>query len=91
MEVQRKRSYAEVLGRSRYQDELDIGAGTEEYQGAGRQVQDDARNQVQVQDDRGRELQGRDIVVGVNFEDVTGGVPGQEQEGARADIQARLR
>ena len=29
--------------------------------------------------------------MGVNFKDVTGGVPGQEQEGARADIQARLR
>ena len=65
VEVQRKRSYTKVLGGSRYQDELDIGAGTKEYQGAGRQVRDDGRNQV---------------FVGVNFEDLTGGVPGQEQE-----------
>ena len=46
---------------------------------------------MQVQDDDGRELRGHDIVVGENFEDVTGGVPGQEQAGAREDIQARLR
>ena len=51
VEVQRKRSYAEVLGRRRYQDGLNIGAGTEEHQGAGRQVQDNTRNQVQGQDD----------------------------------------
>ena len=40
VEVQRKRSYAEVAGRSRYQDELDIGTGTREHQGAGGQVQE---------------------------------------------------
>ena len=37
--------------------------------------EDDGRYQVQVQDDGGRKLRGRDIVKGVNFEDVTGGVP----------------
>ena len=59
VEVQSKRSYAESARRSRYQDELDIGAGTREKKGAGRQVQDEARgagqdgagDQVQVQDD----------------------------------------
>ena len=74
MEVRRKRSYTKVLGGSRYQDKLDIGAGTKEYQGAGRQVQDNGRDQVQVQDDGGRGIRGRDIVVGVNLEDMTGGV-----------------
>ena len=67
--MQEKRSYAEVLRRSRYQDEADIGAGTREEKGA--------EGQVQVQEDaRGP---GQD------------GAGGQEQEGAREDIQARLR
>ena len=40
---------------------------TEEYQGAGWQVQeDDTRTRVQVQDDDGRKLRGRDIVVGMH-------------------------
>ena len=73
-----------------FKGELDIGTGTEEYLGVGWQVQEDnARSQVQV--DGGRELRGHDIVVGENFEGVTGGGPGQEQAGAREDIQARLR
>ena len=49
VEVQQKRSNGEVAGRSRYQDEPNIGAGTKEYLGAGRQVQINARNQMQVQ------------------------------------------
>ena len=82
----------DIVVGTHFKGELGIGAGTEEYQGAGWQVQEaDARTQVQVQDYGGRELRGHDIIVGLNFKDVTGGVTGQEQEGARADIQARLR
>ena len=64
-----------VMG-THFQGQLNIGAGTEEYQCAGGQVkEDDGRYQVEVQDDGGRKLRGRDIVKGVNFDDVTGGVP----------------
>ena len=81
VEVQEKRSYAEVVRRSRYQDELDIGAGTREKKGAGRQVQDDARNQVQVQDEGG--VPDADAAAAAEG--------GQVQGGAREDIQVRLR
>ena len=41
-EVNKKRSYAEVVKRSRYQEEADIGAGTREQIGAGSQGREGA-------------------------------------------------
>ena len=62
MQVQSKRSYAEVVRRSRYQDKLDIGAGTN-IQGRDIVVGthfEGARER--------RAIQGQDIVVGENLE-----------------------
>ena len=62
VEVQSKRSYAESARRSRYQDELDIGAGTK-LQGRDIIVGTNFEGATQR-----RALQGQDIVVGENFE-----------------------
>ena len=61
--------------------DLDIRTGTREHQGVGRQVLDKARNQVQVQDEGG--VPDADAAAAAEG--------GQVQEGAREDIQARLR
>ena len=84
VEVNKKRSYAEVVRRSRYQEEADIGAGTREETGAGGRGQGGAGGQ-------GREAGGGGQVQEGARGRGQEGAGGQEQEGARADIQARLR
>ena len=67
-------------------------------------VQDDGQDSVVDENVEGNGNEGVDFkgstgtsscsratATSVNFEDMTGGVPCQEQEGARADIQARPR